>query len=47
MIDAAMIAITATMHPSAVLRGPAERRKEAYEALVADLTVAAEAIDGR
>ena len=38
--------ITATMHPSAVLRGPDERRKEAYEALVADLTVAVEAIDG-
>jgi DNA polymerase len=34
-----------TTHPSAVLRTPDEKRHEAYEQLVADLKVAAEALD--
>jgi DNA polymerase len=39
--------VVATIHPSAVLRAPdAEGRREAYEMLVADLRVVAEAIRG-
>jgi DNA polymerase len=33
--------LMATVHPSSVLRGPPEQRKEAFAALVADLRVAA------
>ena len=33
--------VVATVHPSSVLRGPAEDREKAFEALVADLRVAA------
>jgi DNA polymerase len=35
--------LTATLHPSAVLRGPSERRRELYAGLVEDLRTAAEA----
>jgi uracil-DNA glycosylase family protein len=35
--------VTATVHPSAVLRGPAERRGELFEGLVDDLRLAAQA----
>jgi uracil-DNA glycosylase len=35
--------ITATVHPSAVLRGPSERRAELFEGLVDDLRLAARA----
>ena len=38
--------ITATIHPSAVLRGPRERREEGFRGLVSDLAMAARAIDG-
>jgi len=34
------IPLLATVHPSAVLRGPEERRKEAFDGLVADLATA-------
>ena len=33
--------VVATMHPSAILRGPSEDRDKAFDALVADLRVAA------
>ncbi len=36
--------ITATIHPSAVLRGPRERREEGFRGLVSDLAMAAEAV---
>ncbi|MGE0219567.1 UdgX family uracil-DNA binding protein [Mycolicibacterium sp.] len=39
--------VVATTHPSAVLRGPAERRQEAFDALVADLRAAARLLDNR
>jgi DNA polymerase len=35
--------VTATIHPSAVLRGPPERREELFAGLVADLRLAARA----
>ncbi len=35
-------ALTATLHPSAILRGPAERRREMLAGLVDDLRAAAE-----
>jgi uracil-DNA glycosylase len=35
--------VTATVHPSAVLRGPSERRAELFEGLVDDLRLAARA----
>jgi DNA polymerase len=38
--------VVATIHPSAVLRGPADARAESLAALVADLKVAAELLDG-
>jgi DNA polymerase len=38
--------LMATVHPSSVLRGPPERRDEAYAALVADLRVAADLLTG-
>lgn len=38
--------VTATIHPSAILRGPKERRDEGYRAFVSDLALAARAIDG-
>ena len=38
--------VVATIHPSAVLRGPAEAREENLAALVADLKVAAELLNG-
>lgn len=38
--------IVATIHPSAVLRGPAEARQDNLAGLVADLRVAAELLDG-
>ena len=34
--------VVATVHPSAILRGPAEDREKAFDALVADLAFAAE-----
>ena len=37
--------VTATIHPSAILRGPPEDRKAQREALVADLRVVAQALD--
>ncbi|XAN01779.1 UdgX family uracil-DNA binding protein [Rhodococcus aetherivorans] len=37
-------AVVATIHPSAILRGPAEQRDEALAGLVADLRVAAGAL---
>jgi DNA polymerase len=33
--------VVATVHPSAILRGPPEDRDKAFDALVADLRVAA------
>jgi DNA polymerase len=36
--------ILATTHPSAILRVPDEERAAAYDALVADLTVGAQAL---
>ena len=36
--------IMATAHPSAVLRVPGDQREAAYDALVADLKVGAEAL---
>ncbi|OBB03818.1 uracil-DNA glycosylase [Mycobacteriaceae bacterium 1482268.1] len=36
--------VVATVHPSAILRGPAEDREKAFEAFVADLRLAAEFI---
>jgi hypothetical protein len=33
--------VVATVHPSSVLRGPGENREAAFDALVADLRVAA------
>lgn len=38
--------VSATVHPSSILRVPPERREDAYRALVADLTVAAGALGG-
>jgi uracil-DNA glycosylase len=38
--------VAATVHPSAILRGPPEERETARAALVADLRVVAEALDG-
>lgn len=35
------LAVVPTVHPSAVLRAPDDRRQTSYEALVADLKVAA------
>jgi uracil-DNA glycosylase len=37
--------VTATLHPSSILRGPDEDREENREALVADLRVVARALD--
>ncbi|MCV7153959.1 UdgX family uracil-DNA binding protein [Mycolicibacterium pyrenivorans] len=37
--------VVATAHPSAVLRGPADRREAAFAALVSDLRCAAQALD--
>lgn len=37
------IPLLATVHPSSVLRGPEEQRKEAFDALVADLATAGRA----
>jgi DNA polymerase len=34
--------VVATVHPSAILRGPREDREKAFDALVADLSVVAE-----
>jgi DNA polymerase len=34
-------AVVATVHPSSVLRGPAENRQQAFDALVEDLSVVA------
>ena len=34
--------VVATVHPSSVLRGPPEDRDKAFDALVADLRVAAQ-----
>jgi DNA polymerase len=34
--------VVATMHPSAILRGPQEDREKAFDALVADLSVVAD-----
>jgi hypothetical protein len=34
-----------TTHPSSILRGPIERRDEAFEALVSDLRFAAAVLD--
>ena len=34
--------VVATVHPSAILRGPSEDREKAFDALVADLRVVAE-----
>ncbi len=34
------VPLVATLHPSAVLRGPQEQRQEAFDGLVADLTLA-------
>lgn len=36
--------VLATVHPSSILRGPAEERRRALDALVADLRVAASAL---
>lgn len=36
--------VLATVHPSAVLRGPEDQREAAFAALVADLAVVAEAL---
>jgi len=33
--------VVATVHPSAILRGPSEDRQKAFDALVADLQVVA------
>ncbi|BBZ08018.1 uracil-DNA glycosylase [Mycolicibacterium doricum] len=40
-------AVVATVHPSSVLRGPAENRQQAFDALTEDLRVAAGLICGR
>jgi DNA polymerase len=37
--------VTATIHPSAILRGPPEDREASRESLVADLRVVAQALD--
>ena len=37
--------VTATLHPSSILRGPPEDREAGREALVADLRVVARALD--
>lgn len=40
LLDYAGLPLLATMHPSAVLRAPGDRRDEAFEELVADLALA-------
>ena len=39
--------VVATVHPSSILRGPHERRDEAFEALVDDLRFAASLLPNR
>jgi DNA polymerase len=39
--------LVASAHPSSILRGPPDARKEAFEALVSDLRFAAGLLDGR
>lgn len=40
-------AVVVTVHPSSVLRGPPENRREAFDALVADLQVVARLVRGQ
>ena len=39
--------VVATVHPSSILRGPQERREEAFEAFVDDLRFAASLLPNR
>jgi DNA polymerase len=43
--DLAAAWVTATVHPSSILRGPPDQRDEAMDAFVADLRIAASKLD--